>query len=578
MSERAHIPPKTATPAHSNKPAPFGVLQRKCACGGSGSSDGECEDCKKKEMTLQRHASDNSAPTAVPPVVYDVLRSPGQPLDADTRALFEPRFGYDFSKVRIHTDARAAESARAVNALAYTVGPDIVFGAGQYRPGSGGAQQLIAHELSHVVQQSGLHGQLGLPLRINTSGESAADRAALDVTAGRRAGPLGPLGQLGVQRQESQGSQDSLYATLVREHVSLQKSVEETHWTSPQDREQFIQGYLRYTKTHGLWKEYTEAIAAYPTGGRPARPSGTLFPWPPERTSLLAPTPTPGTATLTPRGQSVVPAPASGLTRPSPQPPTTRPESASDSALAEAGLVALARILDGIAKDTGMFRSLYNNGEAKIAAGIASMRVAGKTEAEIARWAAAARTANALEVREASGAVQRKAAELFDRLRGNLERPSYESLRAAGKTDPEIIESALRTNKFVNALPTGLRWTGRALVLLQAGISIYIIVTAPPGQRAQTAAKEGGGFAGGILGGEVAGGGCVVLGIATEGVGLLICGLVGGMAGFEAGRAGGPAILKYEAERVRRLEACEGLSWWKKAFCQMGAGGIAYGP
>jgi hypothetical protein len=93
---------------------------------------------------------------SVPPIVHEVLRSPGQPLDAATRAFFEPRFGYDFSQVRVHTDAKAAESARAVNALAYTVGRDVVFGAGRYAPGTTIGRRLLTHELAHVVQQSSL--------------------------------------------------------------------------------------------------------------------------------------------------------------------------------------------------------------------------------------------------------------------------------------------------------------------------------------------------------------------------------------------------------------------------------------
>lgn len=153
MSALAHLPLKTAGPAPSIKPVPFGILQRKCACGGSGSSGGECEECSKKEMVLQRRASDNSAPGTVPRIVYDVLRSPGQPLDRATRTFFEPRFGHDFSKVRVHTDARAADSARAVNALAYTVGRDVFFGTGQYQPKTLTGQQLIAHELTHTLQQ-----------------------------------------------------------------------------------------------------------------------------------------------------------------------------------------------------------------------------------------------------------------------------------------------------------------------------------------------------------------------------------------------------------------------------------------
>jgi hypothetical protein len=88
-----------------------------------------------------------------PPTVQDVLRSPGQPLDLATRALFEPRFGHDFSQVRVHTDAKAAESARAINALAYTTGWDVVFGAGQYTPETSTGRRLLAHELAHVVQQ-----------------------------------------------------------------------------------------------------------------------------------------------------------------------------------------------------------------------------------------------------------------------------------------------------------------------------------------------------------------------------------------------------------------------------------------
>ena len=98
--------------------------------------------------------------TAVPPIVHKALRSPGRPLDAATRSLMEQRFGHDFSRVRIHTEAQAAESARAVNALAYTVGPDMVFGAGQYVPDTSEGRQLVAHELTHVVQQTTASSQL----------------------------------------------------------------------------------------------------------------------------------------------------------------------------------------------------------------------------------------------------------------------------------------------------------------------------------------------------------------------------------------------------------------------------------
>src|SRR5205823_3494774 len=121
------------------------ILQRKCACGGS------CDDCRKKK--LQRRANSASSPAAAPPIVHDVLRSPGQPLDQATRSFFEPRFGHNFGNVRVHTDDKAAVSARAVNALAYTVGQNVVFDRGQFTPYNSSGRKLLAHELTHVVQQ-----------------------------------------------------------------------------------------------------------------------------------------------------------------------------------------------------------------------------------------------------------------------------------------------------------------------------------------------------------------------------------------------------------------------------------------
>lgn len=100
----------------------------------------------------------------IPPAAGEGLRSPGQPLDPAIRDVFEPRFGHDFSRVKVHTGSRAAASARALGARAYTTGEDIVFGPGRYDPGSRSGQSLIAHELAHVVQQ-GRHGRPALQLK-----------------------------------------------------------------------------------------------------------------------------------------------------------------------------------------------------------------------------------------------------------------------------------------------------------------------------------------------------------------------------------------------------------------------------
>jgi Domain of unknown function (DUF4157)/Lysine-specific metallo-endopeptidase len=120
----------------------------------------KCQSCSEEEATpdkLSRKVAGCPASadgTAAPAIVGEVICSPGQPLNPATRAFFEPRFGYDFSRVRIHNDGCASAAAHAVNALAYTVGKDVVFGAAQFAPDTTKGRHLLAHELTHVVQQS----------------------------------------------------------------------------------------------------------------------------------------------------------------------------------------------------------------------------------------------------------------------------------------------------------------------------------------------------------------------------------------------------------------------------------------
>lgn len=197
--------------ASSSPPVRYGLLQRQCACGTHTIGGSECESCRKEKASIKlQRAAINSQPFyEVPSSVHEALRTPGQPLDAATRAFFEPRFGYDLSRaatsisrtsqsalivgsandplereadefagnalrtpssqltpstqetradlsrIRIHTDALAAESSRAVNALAYTVGNHIVFGTGSYAPTTVAGKRLLAHELAHTIQQGG---------------------------------------------------------------------------------------------------------------------------------------------------------------------------------------------------------------------------------------------------------------------------------------------------------------------------------------------------------------------------------------------------------------------------------------
>lgn len=157
-------------------------LQRKCACGSYGS--GTCDKCRNEESTLQRSAISATEPSSIPSIVNDVLSSSGQPLDHPTRNWMEPRFGHDFSNVRVHTDNRAAESARSVNADAYTVGNNVVFGDGQYAPGEFRGQRLIAHELTHVLQQSNSSPGLIRFGEPDSAAELEADQISGDVMRG----------------------------------------------------------------------------------------------------------------------------------------------------------------------------------------------------------------------------------------------------------------------------------------------------------------------------------------------------------------------------------------------------------
>ena len=179
------------------------LLQRKCACGANASGlTGECAECSKKKLVglqtklrinepgdiyeheadrvaeqvlakparphvsgapprMQRFSGQSSGQTGAAPASVDrALASPGRPLEPTLRQDMESRFGHDFSTVRVHSDAAADQSARDVNAHAYTVGHNIAFGAGRYAPATHEGRRLIAHELAHVVQQSRVEGDV----------------------------------------------------------------------------------------------------------------------------------------------------------------------------------------------------------------------------------------------------------------------------------------------------------------------------------------------------------------------------------------------------------------------------------
>jgi len=140
-------------------------LQRKCtACedeeetsvqrSTAGSSPDGALQRRMMRVQMQRGTAHGPEALSAPLIVHDTLRSPGHTLDRLTRGSMESRFGRDFSHVRIHADTQASESARAVNARAFTVGSHVVFGERQYSPQTTNGRRLLAHELTHVVQQT----------------------------------------------------------------------------------------------------------------------------------------------------------------------------------------------------------------------------------------------------------------------------------------------------------------------------------------------------------------------------------------------------------------------------------------
>jgi len=167
---------------------PSATIQRKCAACAAGATCPKCEE----EQRIQPKEKPGHTPSVSAQTTAQIaaLRGRGQPLPPAVRSFFEPRFGRDFSQVRVHSDNQAAETADALSARAFTTGQDMVFGAGNYAPETLTGSKLLAHELTHVVQQrdvvqlEGGVGEAGDPY------EQQADSVATAVAGGQQAAPL----------------------------------------------------------------------------------------------------------------------------------------------------------------------------------------------------------------------------------------------------------------------------------------------------------------------------------------------------------------------------------------------------
>ncbi|MHB1224853.1 MAG: eCIS core domain-containing protein, partial [Gemmatimonadaceae bacterium] len=196
---RAPSPVATGGPpriSRAGNRATGALLQRKCAhCAAGGAPCADCEEEEEEQATTLQRSAEAGAPAVgpaagVPASVRQVLGAPGSPLPAPTLGAMESGFAHSFGDVRVHTGARAAESAAAVDAVAYTVGTHVVFGGGRFAPGTPHGDRLLAHELAHVVQQRGARvdlDRLAVDRDVSSPAEREADGAATRVVSGQRA-------------------------------------------------------------------------------------------------------------------------------------------------------------------------------------------------------------------------------------------------------------------------------------------------------------------------------------------------------------------------------------------------------
>src|SRR5437867_7691018 len=221
-------------------------------------------------MHLQKTAGNASVSAALeeqeqPSLVKDVVGSGGgSPLDRDTRGFMESRLGADFSDVRVHTDARASESAQSVQAHAYTVGSDVVFQSGKYAPESDSGKRMLAHELTHVVQQrsgpvDGTPAGGGIRIsnpadRFEQAAESSADRV---MSSNSVASPATAVAA-GVQRQSDE--EEELQGSYIQRQADEEEELQGNFVQRQEDEEEELQGSFVQREAEGEEEEDVQGL------------------------------------------------------------------------------------------------------------------------------------------------------------------------------------------------------------------------------------------------------------------------------------------------------------------------------
>lgn len=565
MSTRL-ISKSTAKLGTSCTPVQSSVLQRKCPCAGTPALIEKCL-CKKQKLQLQSKPKNCTAHSGVPPIVHEVLRSPGQPLDSETRNFMEAGFRHDFSKIRVHTDSKALESAKILNALAYTVGTEIVFDEGQYKPATENGRRLLAHELSHVLQHGGK-----LPtadLRVDQRGsasEQEADRIAEKIIQKRP----------GLQKVEQ----------TIAEKLSLKEN--------PRRRPCANTGLIVLQESPIVFtaEPMLDGIGALESKGDYATSVGLSL-------HVLASGDLSWLASKAAARKILSHQYWSPL-------------------LLSRGTTTLDRLLDELPRD------LAPKIEGELASGkpLSWVRGAGRTgitftEAELMSIPNLARRFNAGEtLSQTEITLLARATEIHvggtssgspfaSYTRPNVElsfkqdspyRVRVEIPRTnvidVSRPNPitnlwaqspnieemEFMATANHQGKIISVermtgstRPSALmkysgaiRWGGRILIVVGMSLSTYRIATAPESEKLTVAAEEGGGLFGGAAGTALAVAGCVGFGLATGGLGLFICGLIGGVVGSTVGSAAASGMVSSLQTGSTPCPSCHALQReWK---------------
>lgn len=514
MSEKNAVPNQKASVAVIN-PTRSRILQRQCACG-QHTDGGECESCKQKDATLQR-AAISPIPTndSVPTIVHDVLNSPGHSLDRATRSYFEPRFGHDFSNVRVHTDSQAAQSARSVNALAYTVGQNVVFGTSQYQPGTAQGNRLLAHELAHTIQQAS-GGSFSPGLSPYSQSETEAEHVSQAITNNQSRITIGVHSKIGLSRALATKNLVTLSDTeldaedqRVRNWLSKHSPVE-----------------LDYYPTQDYFNEIETEVARR------------------GKTSEEQPKASPGLQTEGSTANAAIQSyDATIRVNKYVEPAKELAEKVFNDL--ESGKISH---IDARIQASQGRNELLNQTRNELSPGGKAFSEAIKDEGKPLEELVKKYSLQLLEKPDLMAKYGLKTLDpkspLFDAVKFEL---AMRELGETAEVSREIIKAAGRTGKTVTAMAKFTKVAGPIGVAVGAGISGYEIITAPEGQKLHVAGREASGFAGGTLG-SIGGGllagwtASLVCGPAAPACAIVVSLVVVGGASYAGGKIGEAAF------------------------------------